>query len=186
MQNMRYFPLLLQRATRLVSTLSLATFYLLFITSANAVCPVCTVAIGAGVGLTRFLGVDDTISGVWIGGLILSSSFWLSSWLSKKNFSFLPKFYTLYPIPYTLTIMYLLTILPLWTVGIIGHPLNTILGIDKLIFGLISGSIFFLFAIQLDTQVRRIRGRQFFVYQKFVFPTLILAILSLIFYFLIK
>lgn len=34
---------------------------------AQAVCPVCTVAVGTGVGLSRWLGVDDTITGLWLG-----------------------------------------------------------------------------------------------------------------------
>jgi len=32
-----------------------------------AVCPVCTVAAGAGVGLSRWLGIDDIIIGLWVG-----------------------------------------------------------------------------------------------------------------------
>ncbi len=31
-------------------------------------CPVCSISIGVGVGLCRYLGIDDLISGVWIGG----------------------------------------------------------------------------------------------------------------------
>ena len=34
---------------------------------AQAVCPVCIVAVGAGLGLSEYLGIDDTIAGVWIG-----------------------------------------------------------------------------------------------------------------------
>ncbi len=38
----------------------------LFITPfvTKAVCPVCTVAIASGVGLCRYLGIDDLISGL--------------------------------------------------------------------------------------------------------------------------
>jgi len=43
---------------------------------ALAVCPVCSIAVAGGVGLSRWLGIDDTISGIWIGGLIISLAIW--------------------------------------------------------------------------------------------------------------
>ncbi len=48
--------------------LSLATFLFLGANSAQAICPICTIAVGAGVGFSRYLGIDDTIAGLWIGG----------------------------------------------------------------------------------------------------------------------
>ena len=53
------------------------------------VCPVCTVAVGAGVGILRGLGVDDVITGLWFGALIVSSIMWFINWLNKKNIHFL-------------------------------------------------------------------------------------------------
>ena len=35
------------------------------ISAAGAVCPVCTVAVGAGLEGARLLGVDDVITGIW-------------------------------------------------------------------------------------------------------------------------
>lgn len=150
-----------------------------------AVCPVCTVAVGAGLGLARYVGVDDIVSGIWVGGLILSSSFWLSDWLKKRKFHFLQ------PITSHLTLlssilMYLTVFFPLWIGKTIGHPFNTIYGIDKLIFGTILGSVAFLLAVFWDKKVRKIYGHQFFVYQKMVFPVGFLVILSLIAYLLTK
>ena len=40
---------------------------LFFAIPAKAICPVCTVAVGAGIGLSRWLGIDDSITGLWIG-----------------------------------------------------------------------------------------------------------------------
>jgi len=48
-------------------------------------CPVCTVAVGAGIGLSRWFGVDDLVSGLWIGGLIVSLIGMTFLWLNKKN-----------------------------------------------------------------------------------------------------
>jgi hypothetical protein len=42
---------------------------LFFAETASAICPLCTIAVGAGVGLSRWIGVDDAVTGLWIGGL---------------------------------------------------------------------------------------------------------------------
>jgi hypothetical protein len=60
---------------------------------AAAVCPVCTVAVGAGLGLAQWLGIDDVLSGVWIGGLIVSLAFWNDAWLVKKMIGYRGLFY---------------------------------------------------------------------------------------------
>ena len=143
-----------------------------------AVCPVCTVAVGAGVGLSRFLGIDDTISGAWVGGLILSLGLWLANFLENKNIKF--KYLT----SFSVLIMYLVTILPLWWSGILGHPLNKIFGIDKLVFGIFVGSISFGIGTYLDQLIRKRRGKQLFIYQKVIFPVVILIIASTILFFI--
>ena len=53
--------------------------------AAMAVCPVCTVAVGAGLEGMRLLGVDDVITGIWAGALTLSLFLWTVSWLKKRN-----------------------------------------------------------------------------------------------------
>jgi hypothetical protein len=144
--------------------------------SAKAVCPICTIAVGAGVGLCRWLGIDDTISGTWIGGLILSMSFWLLNWLDNKQVQF--KFRKLSVI----ALFYVITVVPLYFMGIIGHPYNKLWGIDKLVIGIIAGSIVFLCSLYLDGLLRsRNNGKVFFPFQKVVLPVLILTITSVIF-----
>lgn len=149
-----------------------------------AVCPVCTVAVVAGLGLSRWLGIDDSISGVWIGGLILSTSFWLTSWLTKKNIS-KPWLASLVKIKYltliAIFITYLLIFIPLQAAGITGHPLNKLWGIDKLFLGSLIGSGVFLIAIVADKVERKLKGKQLFAFQKVVFPVLSLVIMSIIF-----
>ena len=108
-----------------------------------AVCPVCTVAVGAGLGLSRWLGIDDTVSGVWIGGLIVSLIGWNLSWYEKKGWK-----NTALNI-LTAAAWYAVTILPLYFGGIIGHPDNTLWGIDKLIIGILTGSVIFVTASKI-------------------------------------
>lgn len=152
--------------------------YLLIINSVYSVCPVCTIAVGAGIELTRVLGVDDLITGIWIGGLIVSMSFWLADWMAKKNF--LKSFWREI---FSLAIFYLLTIPFLFWQKIIGIKGNIFLGIDKIIFGIIVGSIVFLAGVLTDKMLRKInQGKVFIYYQKVILPVLFLSIISLVFF----
>lgn len=155
--------------------------YSLFPAPASAICPVCTIAVGAGLGISRWLGIDDAVSGVWVGGIILSSTFWFIDWLEKKNFKSLSFYYKFQYKKWLVTLlMYALVLIPLFTSGIIGHPFNTILGIDKLLFGTAVGSLAFLMGMYLDKKVRELKGKQLFPYQKVAFPVGALIIASLI------
>jgi hypothetical protein len=142
-----------------------------------AVCPVCTIVAAGGVGLSRYLGVDDLISGVWIGALLFSLFLLTVEWLNKKKIKFL------FRKPLVFVFWYGLTIFPLMKIGIIGHPPNKFLGIDKLIFGIFSGTIIFAASILLENYLRkRNQGKVYFKFQKVIIPILFLIILSLIFW----
>jgi len=154
-----------------------AGFLFLFSGKASAFCPMCTVAVAAGLGLSRYLGIDDAVSGIWVGGLTLSLSLWFADWLEKKGIRFKYQKYLI------TALLYALVIIPLAATGIIGHPFNKILGMDKLIFGIILGSTAFLGSFYADRKVREVRGKQLFLYQKVVFPVVALVIISLLTYF---
>ena len=154
---------------------------LFFTKQVFAVCPVCTVVVVAGLGLSRWLGVDDTVSGVWIGGLIVSSGVWLSTWLTKKNVH-LP----LLPV-WCVALFYPFVFLPLQMGHIIGHPHNTLWGMDKLIVGTIAGTIGLVGGIALDKITRqKNNGKILFFYQKVVFPVALLIIASVVLYVVTK
>jgi hypothetical protein len=149
----------------------------LFLGRARAVCPVCTIAVGACLGLSRWLGVDDLISGVWIGGLIVSFIAWTIDWLNKKNIRFMFRKIII------AILFYAIIIAPLYKTGIIGHPYNKFWGIDKLVFGIISGSTVFLISIWFnDFLKKKNQGKVYFPFQKVVIPLVSLAINSLIFW----
>jgi uncharacterized membrane protein (UPF0136 family) len=141
------------------------------------VCPVCTIAVAGGVGLCRYLGIDDLISGVWIGALFFSLSLLTIEWLNKRKIKFL------FRKPLVFIFWYGLTIFPLMKIGIIGHPQNKFFGIDKLIFGIFSGSVVFLLSILFENYLRKKnQGKVYFKFQKVIIPILFLIILSLIFW----
>ena len=164
-----------------IVTILFAVFSFLFAFSAQAICPVCTIAVGAGVGFSRYLGIDDTISGIWIGGLVVSMIMWTINWLDKKNIHFKGR-----KIIITLG-YYLLIVVPLYWTGIMGHPLNIMWGMDKLLLGIIVGSLgFFLVGIWYYDLKAKNEGHAYFPFQKVVMPVGTLLILSLIFYFLTR
>jgi len=156
---------------------TLLLFSLFLPTSVSAVCPACTVAVGAGVGLSRWLGIDDVIAGVWVGGLLVSSSFWFASFLEKKNVRIPAKKLI------SLLVFYLLTIPPLYFTGVVGNSLNTILGIDKLLLGTVVGSLLFFLSIIIDRVLRsKNEGKVFVPYQKVILPVSLLLAGSVVFY----
>jgi hypothetical protein len=145
-----------------------------------AMCPICTIAVGSGVGLARYIGIDDVVTGIWVGALLASTSMWIVVWLTKKHWSF--KYQT--PVIYGL--MYGST---LWVLRVkeimFGLP-NLFMGIDKIFFGLLVGTIVFLVPA-LSYKARKDRGGMaLFPFEKVVVPVSSVTIVSIIFYFLTK
>ena len=150
---------------------------------AQAVCPVCVIAVGAGLGLSEYLGIDDTIAGLWIGGFLVALIIWTINWLNKKNWRFGNK--DLRDILIVI-LYYGLTLWPLWSRDLIGSPFNRLWGVDKLLLGITVGSLAFLGGTLWYNQIKTRRGRAHFPFQKIVMPVGALTILSLVFYFLTK
>lgn len=162
--------------------------YSLFTREAQAVCPVCTAAVIGGLGLSRLLGIDDSVSGVWVGGLILSLSFWTVDWINRKGYfkKFLAKVGIGVQILISFILYYLITFVPMFATDFIGHPINKIWGIDKLVFGSVIGTGVFLLGVYLDKKQRKIYGKQFFEFQRVVFPVVALLAASAILYLITK
>lgn len=145
----------------------------------QALCPVCVILAAGGVGLSRWLGIDDTISGLWIGGVVMSIVIWTIEELDKRKIKFL------FRKPLVLILWYFLAFWPLQEYGLIGHPENKIFGHDKLVFGIIIGSIVIVIGVLFHEFLKKKnKGKSFFPFQKVVVPIFSLLILSLIFYFL--
>lgn len=154
---------------------------LLLAGTSQAICPVCTVAVGAGLGLSRWLGIDDTISGIWIGGILISVTTWTIEWLKKKNFNS-----RIADILIAIG-FYALTLVPLYFMGIFFHPGNQFWGLDKLILGIIAGSVLFYSGVILHFYLKRRNGGQsYFPFQKVACPLLPLLAASAVFYFITK
>jgi len=146
-----------------------------------AVCPVCVVAVGAGLGFSEWLGIDDVISSIWIGALLVALVIWTINEMRKRGKKF--RFdKTIIFLAY-----YLLTYIPLYYAGVIGHPLNKIFGIDKIIFGSILGTLLLPGAYFLHLYFKKINGgKSYFPFQKVAIPLAVLLLTSLITWIMLK
>lgn len=147
------------------------------ISAAGAVCPVCTVAVGAGLEGARLLGVDDVITGIWAGGLTLSLFFWTAGWLKKHGVKNLfwqivvpfVGYYSLLGLVYLLPDVY--------------FGLNTLWGIDKFLLGIIVGTVAFYFGARWYASIKRKNGGHAqFAFQKVVVPLSFLILATIIFW----
>lgn len=168
---------------KLKNTLNIFLYvlFLFFAKSAYAICPICTVAVAGGIGLSRHFGIDDTITALWIGGLAVSLIIWTIDWMERKNFRF--KFYK----PVTALFYYFIIIAPLYWTEYIGHPFNKFLGMDKIILGTVVGSsLFFSGAMFHFYSKKKNDNKVYFPFQKVVFSISPLIVFSVFFYFITK
>jgi hypothetical protein len=145
-----------------------------------AVCPVCTVAVGAGLGLAEWIGIDDSISGLWIGALIVSMSIWTINWLKNKEFRFKGRKILVF------AAYYLIVVWPLYSKGFIAkNPLNTLCRIDKLLFGIILGTILFATGVIFHNYLFKKNGnKSYFKGQKIVAAIVPIIVASIVLYFI--
>jgi hypothetical protein len=153
----------------------------LYASSALAVCPLCTVAVSAGIGFFEWIGLNDVIIGLWVGALVISLSFWTADWLHQKNRHFPYQgiiFLLVYNVFITLPLYYPLRY--------IGQSNNTLWCIDRLLLGILLGEFVFFVSSVLHFSLKMNHGgRVYFPLQKVIIPIVSLILLSLIFYFLV-
>jgi len=147
-------------------------------------CPLCTAATIGGVGVTRSLGWDDSIVGIFVGAMIVSSALWLNNILKKRSIggnAFLR-------ISSITVATFVLTILSFYFAGIFG-PANTyrIFGMEKIIFGSISGAVVSFAAFFTSNEIKkRNEGKTLFNYQSMTLTFGALILNALIFWMVFK
>lgn len=152
---------------------------------AQAVCPVCTGAVVVGLGISRWLGVDDSITGLWIGGLLVMLSLWTINWLKKREITWPLK----WPLKeLTIWLLYIVFLFGgLYLYGAFGHPLNKLWGIDKLLLGMLIGVGATYGIVNLYYWLKkRNNNKSHFPFQRTTMTLTNLIILSAIFYFISK
>jgi len=140
--------------------------FFVFAQPAFAHCPLCVAGAAAGVTLTRWVGVDDSITGVWIAALLGAMSFWLSGRMR----------------PFWKPVIYLIvfasTIWSFYQFQLVIR-MSQIFGLDKLTFGMLTGGVLFYL-------VDLIKIKHYFNYQRIIISLGSMIILSLSIYILIN
>ena len=150
----------------------------------SAHCPLCVAGAVVGVTLTRWIGIDDSITGVWIAALLGSMSFWFYAWLISKKVKQIEKYKTiLKPLIYVL--VFGSTLWSFYKFQLIIR-MTQIFGLDKLTFGMLTGSLLFYLVDIGDNLLIKKAGKVFFPYQRIVFSLGSMVILSLTIYILIN
>ncbi len=156
----------------------------LFVTAADAVCPVCTIAIGAGLEGMRMLGVKDVLVGIWAGGLTVSLIGWTANFMKKHNIRNV--FW------YILNVLVYVSLLAGVYFVPVGNPIvkwwkNCMWGIDQFLLGILVGSAtFVIMEIWYQRIKRNNGGHALFPFQKVVMPFGGLLIMTGIFWIIIK
>ena len=145
---------------------------------ANPACAVCTIAVGASLELARYLGVDDSVVGMWAGAFLALLGYWLIKWFDRKKWYFQGRDF----------------ILIASSVAMIGfmyvnqmeyrpYPI-LIFYMDPFLFSAIAGAVVLVCSSEFyQWMKRRNGGRAHFPFEKVVVPVAALALLNLVFYF---
>ena len=164
----------------------LAPLALLGVQAVHAHCPLCTGAAIGGVALARVFGVDDSISGIFIGAMIASTALWLSKVVKKKiNFPLQDAAFVV--------ASFALTVIPFYVAGLITNfdmvksmPAHHailglgIFGIDKLLTGIFFGTAGIWFALWLSDAIKEDRGKSLWPFQGVSFVVIAGVAMSLV------
>jgi len=142
---------------------------------ANAFCPVCVVGAVAGVGLGRWIGVDDVITGIWVGALLYAVSMLTAKWIARWRWVPTPEFISA-------AVWYVITLWPLYGLGMAGAHTLLLWGLDRLLVGVFLGTAITWIALLLHGYILHIRGTHLFPYQRVTLTLVFLFVFSLLWY----
>ena len=141
---------------------------------ANPACAVCTVAIGASLGVAREMGVSDAVVGLWAGALLTLLGYWTIVYFDKKNLHFWGRDF----------------LLLLVSVGMIGFIyidevvyapkiIWQVFYLDQILFSAILGMLLFIYTEKFYQWMKeRNGGHAHFPFEKVVLPVVTLFVAS--------
>ncbi|MDR1027532.1 MAG: hypothetical protein LBL46_03900 [Rickettsiales bacterium] len=147
-------------------------FSLFFIGAANAVCPVCTVAVGAGLEGARMIGLDDIITGIWAGAFTLIMIFWTAKYMAHKGVE--NAIWYILDVAVWYAFLGMLYLTPTLTYGA-----DTLWGVDRFLMGIAAGSVVYYAAEKFNAKLlHKNGGKSYFKFQKVIIPFGSLLVLS--------
>ena len=143
---------------------------------ANPACAVCTVAMGAFLGISRALGISDNATGVWIGGLLLMTYYFTIKFIEYKKWTF--KFYKFF-----WGLMTLLLVPVMYQ--FVPYKAETFFGIDTFLISMLAGAFaFWLSQFIYQKMKNKNGGHAHFPFEKVVMAIIFLLLTSIIFNYL--
>ena len=163
---------------KIFTSVLLAMFAVIAVASgAMAVCPVCTVAVGAGLEGMRLLGVDDVITGIWAGALTLSLFMWTAGWLKKRGVT---NIWMQIVLPF---VVYYGLLAAVYALPGVTFGATTLWGMDRFLLGIIVGTVAFYLGARWYAKIKRDNGGHAkFAFQKVVVPLSFLIVVSIVFW----
>ncbi len=148
------------------------------------VCDLCTLGVVAGLSISRYLWVDDSVVGVWVGACIVALIIMTNAYLEKKNIRFRFRD-TVIALSYVV-----FSYGSLYYAGVIGLYRNTFLKstsifLDKiLISSVIGGGVLIGGSLLYQFLKARNNNKAHFPFEKVAIPLVLLTITSALFYFI--
>ncbi len=163
---------------KIFTSVLLAMFAIIAVApGAMAVCPVCTVAVGAGLEGMRLLGVDDVITGIWAGALTLSLFMWTAGWLKKRGVT---NIWLQIVLPF---VVYYGLLAAVYALPGVTFGATTLWGMDRFLLGIIVGTVAFYLGARWYAKIKRDNGGHAkFAFQKVVVPLSFLIVVSIVFW----
>ncbi|MBD5389089.1 hypothetical protein HDR63_02435 [bacterium] len=143
---------------------------------ANPACPVCTIAIGAALPVTRRMGVSDAVVGVWAGALLVIVGYWILKFMDGRGWRFSGR--------NALVLALSVASIGFAYLGPVTYKACTYMGIiqlDPLLMGTLVGAALFILTEKIyDIMKAKNGGHAHFPFEKVVLPIVVLAGASLI------
>lgn len=157
-------------------------FFSNIVNLASAMCPLCVAGAAAGLAIARYYGVDDAIVGLWLGALAVSTGLWLAKVVGSRTKRKIPLQSAM-----VFSAVVIATVVPFYFAGFFrGMPgmSDELFGINKVLFGVIVGSVATYAGGPLSQKIKKLRKGEFIPYQTILVTLGLLAFLSLAFWYL--
>ncbi len=141
---------------------------------ANPACAVCTIAVGASLGVARKMGVDDNVVGIWAGAMLALLGYWMVIWFDKKGWRFFAR-------DFILVVSSVAMIGFMYISDLVYTPqvIMSVFYIDAFLFSTILGALILIYtSVWYQWMKRKNGGRAHFPFEKVVIPVASLALAS--------